>query len=96
MNNRSKSLASGTAIAMALLMFLAFFTACGNDDTTPTSTDDGTILIIDDTDFQATDWTTVTHSKDADPDFDEVFEDNTVKRIDFVITAERWQIMLKN
>ncbi|MCH3882702.1 MULTISPECIES: CotH kinase family protein [Tenacibaculum] len=51
-------------------------------------------LVIDDTDFTATDWTSETHSKDADPNFDEVFEDNTVKRLDFVITEARWQTML--
>ncbi|NRD23985.1 CotH kinase family protein [Winogradskyella litoriviva] len=48
----------------------------------------------DDSDFEATDWTEATHSKDADPDFDEVFEDNSVKRIDFVISETRWQSML--
>ena len=49
---------------------------------------------IDDTNFEATDWTAETHSKDADPNFDEIFEDNAVKRIDIVITEARWQIML--
>ncbi|MGB5463153.1 MAG: CotH kinase family protein, partial [Aureibaculum sp.] len=49
---------------------------------------------VDDTDFEATDWTTETHSKDGDPNFDEVFEDNAVKRIDIVITEARWQSML--
>lgn len=47
-----------------------------------------------DTDFEATDWTTETHTKDADPDFDEIFEDNTVKRLDIVVNEERWQSML--
>ena len=32
-------------------------------------------VVIDDTDFIATDWTTETHSKDADANFNEVFED---------------------
>lgn len=53
-------------------------------------------VVIDDTDFIATDWTTETHSKDADANFNEVFEDNTVKRLDFVITEARWQAMLDN
>ncbi len=52
--------------------------------------------VTDDTDFEATDWTTETHTKDVDPNFDEVFEDNTVKRLDFVITKARWQSMLDN
>ena len=49
---------------------------------------------ITDTDFEATDWTDVTHSKSADPDFDEVFDNSQVKRFDFVMTSERWQSML--
>ncbi|MDX2473886.1 MAG: CotH kinase family protein [Candidatus Krumholzibacteria bacterium] len=76
------------------MLFIAFFTACSDDASTPTSTDGNTGSVIDDADFEATDWTAATHSKDADPDFDEVFEDNAVKRMDFVITAERWQSML--
>ena len=32
--------------------------------------------------------------KTADPNFTEIFPDNEVKRLDFVITEERWQIML--
>ncbi len=48
----------------------------------------------EDTDFEATDWTTESHSKDANPDFDEIFEDNTIKRLDIVVTEERWQSML--
>ena len=47
-----------------------------------------------DTDFEASDWTDDTHSKSADPNFEEVFEDEAVKRIDIVITEERWQSML--
>ena len=47
-----------------------------------------------DTSFETTDWTSETHSKDVDPNFDEVFEDNAVKRLDIVVTANRWQSML--
>lgn len=47
-----------------------------------------------DTDFVASDWTELTHSKNADPNFDEVFNDKVVKRFDFVVTPERWQSML--
>lgn len=52
------------------------------------------ILIFDDTEFETPDWTEATHSKDGDPDFDEVFDDNAVKRLDFVISEERWEGML--
>jgi len=74
-----------------LILAMAFLFGCSEDDVTEPAVPDDT---TDDTDFEATDWTTETHSKDADPNFDEVFEDHTVKRIDFVITAERWQTML--
>ncbi|EDN71387.1 spore coat protein H [Beggiatoa sp. PS] len=47
-----------------------------------------------DADFEATDWTDDTHSKNVDPNFDEVFDDTQVKRLDFVVTEERWQSML--
>ncbi len=74
-----------------LILFVALMAGCSNEDTTEPTTSEDT---PDDTEFEATDWTIATHSKDADPNFDEVFADNTVKRIDMVITAERWQTML--
>ena len=51
---------------------------------------------VSDADFEATDWTDETHSKNADPNFDEVFDDSAIKRFDFVITEERWQSMLED
>ena len=57
---------------------------------------DNTSDEITDTDFQITDWTDATHSKGADPDFDEVFDNTQIKRFDFVVTPERWQSMLDN
>jgi spore coat protein H len=71
--------------------------SCEKDDYTETEEDQEEEVVIvteDDSDFIATDWTTETHTKDIDPNFDEVFKDNTVKRLDFVITKERWQAML--
>lgn len=56
--------------------------------------DDSDSVEVTDADFEATDWTDATHSKSADPDFDEVFNDGQVKRLDFVVTADRWQSML--
>jgi len=50
-------------------------------------------LDMDNADFEPTDWTEETHSKDADPNFEEVFEDNAVKRIDLVISPDNWQAM---
>lgn len=65
-----------------------------DDDLTKIIAEEEEELFVDDTDFEPTDWTTATHSKDADPNFEEVFEDNAVKRLDVVITDDRWQSML--
>lgn len=84
---------------------LLIFNSCSSDDTVTIIDDDEVVVdddatndddeeVIDDTDFQATDWTTETHSKDADTNFDEIFEDNAIKRLDIVITEARWQSML--
>jgi len=83
------------------------FTSCSDDDEIISVPEDEAVddtdedtdaeeetATIDDADFEATDWTTETHSKDADPNFDEIFEDSTVKRLDIVITEDRWQSML--
>jgi len=73
---------------------MTFFIACSNDDENLELEEEVVEEVIDDTDFEAADWTSDTHSNDADPNFDEVFEDNAVKRLDFVITEARWQSML--
>ena len=52
------------------------------------------VAAVTDADFEATDWTEATHSNDVDPNYVEVFDDTIVKRLDFVVTAERWQSML--
>lgn len=39
------------------------------------------------------DWTTETHSSSATPNYDIVFNQNEVQRIDFVIDADYWQLM---
>jgi len=53
-------------------------------------------VVIEDTDFIPTDWTSETHSKDVEPNFDEVFDDTTVKRLDFVISKENWAAMIND
>ena len=79
------------ATAVAPLVF-ALVAACDDGISSPEAED--ITLTLNDTVFDATDWTTATHSKDADPDFGEVFQDNAVKRIDIVITEDRWALML--
>ena len=64
--------------------------ACDKEDIASSTSE----VTIDDTDFEVTDWTTETHSNDVDPNFEEVFDDNSVKRIDIVITSARWSTML--
>ncbi len=93
-----KKIKKGINLLLVALIFSASiitFNACSSDDSiTIIAEEEAEEEVIDDTDFDATDWTTATHSNDADPDFDEVFEDNAVKRLDIVITEDRWQSML--
>lgn len=83
-------------IAMQLLLVFS----C-SDDVAETTGDvvevidsEAYVETYEDSDFEASDWTDDTHSKSADPNFDAVFEDDAVNRIDIVITEERWQSML--
>lgn len=82
-------------VAVLFSITLVTFSSCNNDDDVVTTTEDGEVVVdTDDSDFETTDWTAETHSKDADANFDEVFEDNAVKRLDIVVTEARWQSML--
>lgn len=81
------------ATAVASLVF-ALVAACDDGITSPEAEDIVPTLTLNDTVFQTTDWATATHSKNADPNFDEVFQDHTVKRIDIVVTEDRWALML--
>ncbi|WP_246124546.1 hypothetical protein [Bizionia gelidisalsuginis] len=83
------------ALFLALLFnaSILIVTSCSDDNEVTSIIEEDA---VDDSDFEATDWTTQTHSKAGDPDFDEVFEDNAVKRLDIVITEARWQSMLDN
>ena len=53
-------------------------------------------VVLEDLDFTAADWTTETHSNDVSPNINEIFEDNTVKRIDIVISEDNWEVMLED
>ena len=82
-------------VAITFGATLLTFNGCASDeDIAAVVADEEAAEEADDSDFVATDWTAETHSKDADPNFDEVFEDNAVKRLDIVITETRWQSML--
>ncbi|WP_282068391.1 CotH kinase family protein [Olleya namhaensis] len=82
-------------VAVVFSITLVTFSSCNNDDDVVTTTEEEEVVVdTDDSDFETTDWTAETHSKDADANFDEVFEDNAVKRLDIVVTEARWQSML--
>ena len=85
-------------IALIFSLSIFGFNACSTDDVTDIENEEEEVIVIgeDDSDFEATDWTADTHSKDADANFTEIFPDDEVKRLDFVITEERWQIMLND
>lgn len=87
-----------TVLLLILLFGTMFIIACSNDDEIEPASDNDEDLtvLLEDTDFEATDWTTDTHSNDADPNTSEVFEDNTVKRLDFVISEGNWNVMLND
>lgn len=89
------------AIGTSLVVLVSFLFVNCSDDTDTIAGSEGTITFdtdatvsLDDPDFEPTDWTTETHSNDADPDFDEVFDDSEVKRFDFVISEENWEAMM--
>ncbi|MBT8318193.1 MAG: CotH kinase family protein [Lutibacter sp.] len=84
-----------TIVSMLFLVGYLFI-SCSDDDSiseTEVVNTDTDVEVID-SDFVATDWTTETHSKDADPNFTEVFDDTAVKRLDFVISENNWAAML--
>lgn len=72
------------------MLLVCTLSACGGGGGDPA----GDSEIDADAAFEAIDWTEATHSKNAAPDFAEVFDSTTVKRFDFVITEDRWQSML--
>ncbi|SDW19690.1 CotH protein [Lutibacter oricola] len=83
-----------------LLLSTYFFVSCSDDKDsiteiiTETETEEETEVEVSDLDFDPTDWTEETHSKNADPNFAEVFSNTEVKRFDFVISEENWNAML--
>lgn len=88
-------------LLITVLSSILFISACGSgggggSSSTAASSDatDEVTIEVTDADFEATDWTDETHSKSADPNFTEVFDDTQVKRFDIVVTAARWQSML--
>lgn len=92
--NIYSSLSKSSTILTITILSAMLIAACSKDKFVEDISLEETLAI--DSSFIATDWTSETHSKSADPNFAEVFDDNTVKRLDFVITEARWKIMLEN
>ncbi|WP_203458793.1 CotH kinase family protein [Lacinutrix sp. WUR7] len=78
-------------VSLTCSSFLLTFQACSTDDDIEATTEE-----FDDSNFETIDWTTTTHSSEVDPNMDEVFDNNTVKKLEIVITESRWQSMLDN
>ncbi|MGY5453487.1 CotH kinase family protein [Agarivorans sp. MS3-6] len=81
------------AIILMASITVPLLSACGGGDSI-VAEDLSESEEYSDTDFEATDWTEDSHSKNVDPNFSEVFDDSQVKRLDFVVTEARWQNML--
>ncbi|MCW2118153.1 CotH kinase family protein [Flavobacterium sp. 7A] len=79
------------SILLVLTMQLFFVSSCSKEDAVVGEVAE---VEVDDTVFDIPDWTTETHSKKVDPNFAEIFDDNSVKRLDIVITSTRWKKML--
>lgn len=73
-----------------LFLLIVSFLSCTDDPNSTIELDD----IELETDIDISDWTTNTHSNDADPDYDVVFPQDQVNRIDLVISSTNWNIML--
>ncbi len=95
LNRKEECITNVFTILLMLLLTLTLLTSCSKDDDL---TEDIEVVETEeeayDPDFVPTDWNSETHSKDADPNFDEVFDDTKVKRLDFVISSSDWQSML--
>lgn len=74
-----------------LLFIVLLVTGCDDaaeKETTPTDDSSGT---DNSSGLETPDWTDVTHGNDAEPDYEIVFPQNRVNRIDITLTAADWQ-----
>ena len=69
------------------LFFISILSSCNDAATDPS-------ISLDELEFEPTDWTSESHSKSAEPDFEEVFDNSVVKRLDIVISENNWDVML--
>ncbi len=81
-----------TLILLILLLALIILSGVNCANPSGSSASSG-IDLGDETALETPDWTSETHSNDVDPDYDVVFEEGTVKRLDLTISAENWTAM---
>ncbi len=74
-----------------LLLLIVLFLSCTED--APNSTVELDDIEIE-TSLDLSDWSTTTHSNDANPNYDIVFPQDQVNRIDLVISSTNWNIMI--
>ncbi|MFA6831362.1 MAG: CotH kinase family protein [Bacteroidaceae bacterium] len=90
------------AITLMGLFSLGILSSCNDSDKTEetsTEVDDDTTTDSDevtDEDETYDDWAEATHTKDVDPNFDEVFDDASVMRMDIVMNDTDWNTMQDN
>lgn len=73
-----------------LLLVTVLFLTCAED---PSSVEELADIELE-TNLDLSDWTMETHSNDVDPDYDIVFPQDKVNRIDLVISSTNWNIMI--
>lgn len=77
-----------TPNSILLLFIIPFFLFCSN----PTDGNNDE-LDLGKTDFEISDWTEATHSNDVDPNYEIVFSDDKVLRIEITISEQNWTYM---
>lgn len=81
-----------TTLLFILLIALVFISGLNCTDISGDSSS-LEVDLGDDTEIETPDWTTETHSNDVDPNYDEVFGEGTVQRLDITISAANWSAM---
>lgn len=86
--------ASPWTASLALVCLCVLGSACG--ETTPGADADGGVDSSEPTVDRPDGWTAETHEKRSDPDYDRVFPETAVQRIDIVIGADTHAAMMAN
>ncbi len=74
-------------VVFVLMCLSVMMVACGKDDSTDSTSSDEEVT-------RSEDWSAETHGDDADPNYDVVFNEAEVGRIDLTIASSDWAAML--